>query len=85
MLAEAEPPAGFEVVLLPPEPFDPIDRPEQTLQSLDVLNQSGATVVNVRTVTRSLGHYLEQLHALSELFWRGTDTSDAITDGTEHV
>jgi probable F420-dependent oxidoreductase len=68
MLAESDRPADFDVVLLPPEPLDPIDRPDQTLHSLDVLRQSGATIVNVRTVNRSLGHYLEQLDALSEIF-----------------
>jgi probable F420-dependent oxidoreductase len=68
MLADVDLPADFEVILLPPEPFDPIDHPEQTLQSLDVLSRSGATMINVRTENRSLAHYLEQLEALSELF-----------------
>jgi probable F420-dependent oxidoreductase len=68
MLAEVDQPADFEVVLLPPEPFDPIDHPEDTLQSLETLNRSGATMINVRTENRSLAHYLEQLQALSELF-----------------
>jgi hypothetical protein len=85
MLTEADRPSDFEVVLLPPEPFDPIDGPEQTLQSLDVLRQSGATLVNVRTVNRSLEHCLEQLEALSELFLLKPNTNAATSDGSERV
>jgi probable F420-dependent oxidoreductase len=67
MLADADLPPGFDVVLLAPEPLDPIDHPEETLQSLDELEKAGATLVNVRAVSRSLQHFLEQLHALREL------------------
>jgi len=81
MLAEFDLPPDFEVVLLPPEPFDPIDHPEQTLQSLDVLSQAGGTIVNVRTVNRSLEHHLEQLHAMSEIFPPKADGDQATAGG----
>jgi probable F420-dependent oxidoreductase len=83
MLADADRPPGFDVVLLPPEPFDPIDQPEQTLRSLDVLEKAGATLVNVRTVNRSLQHCLEQLHALRELFPIPTGYEQSATGGSQ--
>jgi hypothetical protein len=67
MLAGADLPPGFDVVLLPPEPLDPAGHPHETLQTLQELEKAGATLVNVRTVNHSLQHCLEQLHALREL------------------
>jgi probable F420-dependent oxidoreductase len=76
MLGQAELPSDFEVVLMAPEPFDPMASPERTLATVDLLSRAGATIVNVRTVNRSLEHYLDQLHALSELLSLETRADD---------
>jgi probable F420-dependent oxidoreductase len=67
MLADVKPGPGFEVVLSPERPLDAVDHPGDVESALDRLQQSGATLVNLTTVHHSLDHYLEQLHAFSEL------------------
>jgi probable F420-dependent oxidoreductase len=61
----------FEVVLAPPEPVDPIDRPDQTRGAMTATAEAGATIFAARFVHRSLSHYLEQLAALAELHAEG--------------
>jgi hypothetical protein len=85
MLADNDLPHRFEVVLLPSEPLDPVDSPAQSLEALAVLSQSGATLVNVKTINRSLEHYLEQLQALSELFGMSIKADGVTVEAAENV
>src|SRR5215469_12123236 len=63
-------PSGFDVILGPDRPFDPIQAPEATMKALSRLGEAGATVASARFVHHSLQHYLEQLEALAELHSR---------------
>jgi probable F420-dependent oxidoreductase len=67
MLAAADVPDGFDVVLSAGRALDPITDPERVRGALDRPSQAGATTVNVALAADSLGHYCEQLHALAEL------------------
>lgn len=58
---------GFEVVLPPPRPLDPISEPDQTRDTLAEIAAHGATIVSATFTHRSLQHYLENLQALAEL------------------
>lgn len=58
---------GFEVVLPPPAPLDPIDDPERTRSLLAETTDHGATIISAVFTHRSLQHYLENLQALAEL------------------
>ncbi len=58
---------GFEVVLPPPTPLDPINEPESTRDTLAQIAAHGATIVSAIFTHTSLQHYLENLHALAEL------------------
>jgi len=58
---------GFEVVLPPPAPLDPINEPEQTRDVLADVAAHGATIVSATFTHTSVQHYLENLHALAEL------------------
>ncbi len=60
-------PPGFDVVLPPPAPLDPIDEPERTRDLLAETAAHGATIVSAVFTHTSLQHYLENLHALAEL------------------
>jgi probable F420-dependent oxidoreductase len=64
-LAEAATPAGFEVVVQPPQVVDPIGDPAAVDDLLGRWAESGATVANLHLVHHSLDHYLEQLEALA--------------------
>ncbi|OBI75873.1 TIGR03619 family F420-dependent LLM class oxidoreductase [Mycobacterium sp. E740] len=66
-LRAREVPPGFEVVLAADRPLDPVGNPEATQETLRAMAAAGTTVVSARFVHRSLEHYLEQVHALSEL------------------
>jgi probable F420-dependent oxidoreductase len=66
-LDRAEPPDGFEVVLGPSRPFDPIGEPQATTDALARLSDAGATIAAAVFVHHSLEHYLEQLEALAAL------------------
>jgi hypothetical protein len=57
----------FEVVLGPPRPLDPTQRPEEVQQIVDDLHDAGVTMLRARFVHHSLDHYLEQLEALAAL------------------
>jgi probable F420-dependent oxidoreductase len=58
---------GFEVVLPPPAPLDPINEPERTRDALAEVAAHGATIVSAIFKHTSLQHYLESLAALAEL------------------
>lgn len=60
-------PPGFEVVLPPPVPLDPLDEPERTRDALGEIAAHGATIVTAIFKHTSLQHYLENLAALAEL------------------
>lgn len=67
MLADADVPAGFDVVLGPSRPLDPVKDPGAAAAALVRLRDAGATVAGVRLVSDSPDHYREQLAALREL------------------
>ena len=58
---------GFEVVLPPSRPLDPINDPERTRDTLAETAAHGATIVSAAFRHTSLRHYLENLAALAEL------------------
>jgi probable F420-dependent oxidoreductase len=60
-------PTGFEVVLPPPSPLDPINEPEHTREVLAETAAHGATTISAWFTHTSLQHYLENLHALAEI------------------
>ena len=70
MLAGFDLPDGFEVVLGPPRPLDPVGDPGGTEEALDRMAEAGATAVHAAFVHHSVDGYLEQLEALASL--RGT-------------
>ncbi|KUI38739.1 LLM class F420-dependent oxidoreductase [Mycobacterium sp. IS-1496] len=61
-------PPGFDVVLPAERPLDPVEEPGATEEALHTLAAAGTTVVSARFVHHSLEHYLEQIHALVELW-----------------
>jgi probable F420-dependent oxidoreductase len=63
-LAEIDVAPGFEVVLAPARPLDPIGSPDETAEELAVLRDAGATIVKASLVHHSLAHCIEQLEAL---------------------
>ena len=67
MLAEADVPDGFDVVLGPSRPLDPIGDAEGAGKALVRLREAGATVAGVRITAESAAHYREQLAALRDL------------------
>ncbi len=60
-------PAGFEVVLPPDHPLDPVQNPKATRETLQTMAAAGTTILSARFIHHSLVHYLEQIHALAEL------------------
>ncbi|OBI51373.1 LLM class F420-dependent oxidoreductase [Mycobacterium sp. E796] len=60
-------PPGFEVVLPPSAPLDPINEPERTRDALGELGAHGATIVSAIFKHASLRQYLDNLAALAEL------------------
>ena len=67
MLARADVPEGFEVVLTPDNALDPSGAAGAAVDALGVLEEVGATAASVRIAADSATHYVEQLHALAEL------------------
>ncbi|ASR36312.1 LLM class F420-dependent oxidoreductase [Prauserella marina] len=67
MLTRAEAPSGFDVVMSPQRPLDPMTEPEATCEAVHAAAEAGATVLNLSVRHRSLDHYLEQLTAFAEL------------------
>jgi probable F420-dependent oxidoreductase len=66
-LEKAGTPPGFDVVLPPEQPVDPLGQPTEAMDALAAVAASGATIFAGRFVHYSLQHYLEQLAALTEL------------------
>ncbi len=60
-------PPDFEVVLGPAHRLDPLHDPDHTRELIVDTLSHGATIVTVSFKHTSLGHYLENLHALAEL------------------
>jgi probable F420-dependent oxidoreductase len=60
-------PAGFEVVLSPPRPLDPMRTPDAAGSALEELADAGATIARSHLVHHSLEHHVEQLEALAVL------------------
>jgi probable F420-dependent oxidoreductase len=60
-------PPGFEVVLSPARPLDPIQAPGASGAALQELGDAGATIARSPLVHHSLEHHVEQLEALSGL------------------
>jgi probable F420-dependent oxidoreductase len=73
LVADADLPDGFEIVLSAGRALDPGGRPEATGKSLARAREAGATVVNVSLAAESAGHYREQLQALAELAGLGSE------------
>lgn len=67
MLGECDLPEGFEVVIGPPRPLDPIGDTESIRTALDDLATAGVTGLHAAFVHRSRQHYLDQLAALADL------------------
>lgn len=67
LLDQVEPPDGFEVVLGPGRPLDPLGDPDDCRRRLDRTVSVGATVVSVTLHATSAEHYVEQLGALAAL------------------
>lgn len=65
LLARAEVPEGFEVVLSPGRPVDPLGDPEATADRLRRVLGAGATLVSTAVHAESADHYCEQLAALA--------------------
>jgi probable F420-dependent oxidoreductase len=68
MLKAFELPPGFEVVLGPRKPLDPMGHPDRTQALVDELAAIGTTIVHSTFVHHSPEHYIEQLEALAQLF-----------------
>lgn len=66
-LTQVDLPAGFEVVLPPNRPFDPLGDPGGTQQALRDMAGAGITTASAHFVHHSIDHYLEQLEALADL------------------
>jgi probable F420-dependent oxidoreductase len=58
---------GFDLVLAPEPPLDPVEDPGGARAALDRYRSAGATGLTVRFRHRSLRHYVEQLHAMAEI------------------
>jgi probable F420-dependent oxidoreductase len=67
-LRAREVPDGFEVVLAADRPLNPVDDPAGTRKVLEEMADAGTTTVSARFIHHSLTHYLEQIHALAELW-----------------
>jgi probable F420-dependent oxidoreductase len=65
---------GFEVVLPPVAPLDPINEPERTRDVLGDTAAHGASIISAMFNHTSLRHYLENLQALAELHPPGGPT-----------
>ncbi|WP_018179442.1 TIGR03619 family F420-dependent LLM class oxidoreductase [Jongsikchunia kroppenstedtii] len=65
MLSTTTASAGFDVVLTPSRPLDPLGDPTGTETALRRLRDAGATVASVRISAHSTAHYCDQLDRLS--------------------
>jgi alkanesulfonate monooxygenase SsuD/methylene tetrahydromethanopterin reductase-like flavin-dependent oxidoreductase (luciferase family) len=62
-----ERPDGFEVVLRPEPPLDPLKDPRRARAEIERYGAAGATTLALRFEHKSLGNYLEQLEALAAI------------------
>ncbi|MFI0464281.1 TIGR03619 family F420-dependent LLM class oxidoreductase [Saccharopolyspora sp. 5N102] len=67
MLAKADLPADFEVVLSAGRALDPMGRPEAAEAALAQVREAGATLIGAQLRARSADHYCEQLEALADI------------------
>lgn len=67
MLARVDLPAGFEVVLGPGRPLDPLGDPDRARRRLGALHEVGATVATCAVRADSAAHCCDQLGALRDL------------------
>jgi hypothetical protein len=58
--------AGLELIPPPPAPLDPIDKREQTRETLADMTAHGVTIVAAAFTHTSLQHYLDNRYALAE-------------------
>ncbi len=63
-LRRVVPPPGFEVVLFPEPPVDPVGDPAGTRATVGPYLDAGATILNLRLRNRSLAECLDQLEAM---------------------
>jgi len=68
MLGSFDLPPGFDVVLGPRKPLDPIGDPAGAVAMVEQLEGIGTTIVHSTFVHQSAEHYIEQLEALAKLF-----------------
>ncbi|MEI5676228.1 MULTISPECIES: TIGR03619 family F420-dependent LLM class oxidoreductase [unclassified Nocardioides] len=67
LLARVELPPGFEVVLGPGRPLDPLGNPDRARRRLIALRDVGATVASCAVRADSVDHCCDQLGALRDL------------------
>lgn len=67
LLAQVELPDGFDVVLAPGRPLDPLGDPDGTRSRIRALHAVGATLVTAAVTASSCDHYCDQLAALDDL------------------
>jgi hypothetical protein len=79
-LGQVDPSEGFEVVLMPTKPLDPLNEPQAAADSLGVLAEAGATIAKATLVHHSVDHYLDQLAALVEAA-DGASPAPSVPDG----
>jgi probable F420-dependent oxidoreductase len=64
-------PAGFDLVLRPENAIDPGAQPDAARRTVDELVAIGATVVNLRFVSQSRDHWVDQLARMVDLVAAG--------------
>lgn len=67
LLGGVELPDGFEVVLSPGRPVDPLGDRDRTTDRLARVRSAGATLVSTAVHATSVDHYCEQLEALATI------------------
>lgn len=67
MLGEVDLPEGFDVLVGPIEPLDPMGNPEQVREVLGTAAENGGTVFRLTVKHNSMAEYLDQLAAYAEL------------------
>ncbi|MCM3882163.1 TIGR03619 family F420-dependent LLM class oxidoreductase [Frankia sp. R82] len=67
-LEQEELPPGFEVLLPPARPLDPIRDPDRALEELAALAEVGTTVASTWFVHDSPEHFIDQLEALAAIY-----------------
>jgi probable F420-dependent oxidoreductase len=66
-LGRVEVPDGFEVVLYPEQPVDPLGDGDGVRRVVAGLVDAGATIVNARFVSSSVAHCVEQMECMAKL------------------